>query len=637
LKNSLLYIILFFSLNSFGQLSLDHDTIKIREVIISIKKTDAGPEVYKKNSIDSALVSAYSNSNLSSLLSENTGIFIKGYGLGGIATPSFRGTGAGHTMIDWNGININSPMLGQSDLSLFPVGLIDNIKILYGGASMQLNYGALGGTINLETKPDWDKKTLVSANSSIGSFGRYSGFIKVKTGNNKIESVTKGFFLRSENNFRYLNTVSGTEPLWQTSTNNQVRQKGFIQELYFNTSEGTISARVWYQASDRNLPGSMLTTQPNSGESQFDESLRTILNYDFSKRKSNFLFTGAWVFNRLNYLNNLASINSKNLAETLTLKASFENQIGESTRIKFVLDEQSGSVNSNNYHSTKRRNTTGLTASIDRQKDNLGITLLVREIIDRQHFLSPDFSAGARLRLFDGMDYFLKASISRNSKVPTMNDLYWSPGGNADLKNEYALIYEVTYEMAHKISEPVNIKYDLSAFHYSIKDMIQWHPGEYSFWTADNIQSVHSTGLESSLLLNYVQNRLNAGFKAAYSFTRAISGGPRIQNDVTIGKQLVYIPENQIKGSFRIGYGFFYSTWIADFTGKRFITVDNTKYLPGYFVNNLLTGVKFPWKSSSIDIGFTIDNLFNQDYQSVAFYPLPGRSYSVKILVQLVK
>jgi vitamin B12 transporter len=629
--------VLFFSLNSFGQLSFDNDTIKIREVIISIKKPDTGTTVYKKNTIDSILINAYSNSNLSSLLSENTGIFMKGYGLGGIATPSFRGTGAGHTLIDWNGININNQMLGQSDLSLLPVCLIDDIEVLYGGASMQVNYGGLGGTINLETKPDWMKKTVISANSSIGSFGRYSGFVKVRAGNNKIESVTKGFFLNSENNFRYLNTVSATEPLWQTSTNNQVRQKGFIQELYFNTSEGTVSARVWYQASDRNLPGSMLTSQPNSGESQFDESLRTILNYDFSKRKSNFSFTGAWVYNRLNYLNHLASINSKNLAETLTLKASFENQISESARIKLVLDEQSGSVNSNNYYSRKRRNSTCLTATFDRQKDHLSILLLLREIIDRQHFLTPDFSAGARLRLFDGMDYFLKASISRNSKIPTMNDLFWSPGGNVDLKNEYALIYEVTYEMAHKISEPINIKYDLSAFHYSIKDMIQWHPGEYTFWTADNIQKVYTNGIESSLSLNYVQNKVVAGFSAGYSFTRAISGGSKIQNDVTIGKQLVYMPENQIKGSFRIGYGVLYSTWIADFTGKRYITADNTKFLPCYFVNNLLTGIKFPLKSSSIDINFAIDNLFNQDFQSVAFYPLPGRSYSIKILVQVVK
>ena len=32
-----------------------------------------------------------------------------------------------------------------------------------------------------------------------------------------------------------------------------------------------------------------------------------------------------------------------------------------------------------------------------------------------------------------------------------MNDMFWVPGGNPDLKNEYAFIYELTGEMNQKI------------------------------------------------------------------------------------------------------------------------------------------------------------------------------------------
>ena len=83
-----------------------------------------------------------------------------------------------------------------------------------------------------------------------------------------------------------------------------------------------------------------------------------------------------------------------------------------------------------------------------------------------------------------------------------MNDMYWVPGGNPELKNEYAYIYELVYEMNQKISDRLNIKYDLSVFRYNIKDMIEWHPGEYSYWTADNIENVNSTGCESSVSLD---------------------------------------------------------------------------------------------------------------------------------------
>ena len=41
-------------------------------------------------------------------------------------------------------------MLGQSDFSLLPAGMIDNVMVSFGGASMDIGTGAIGGIINLE-------------------------------------------------------------------------------------------------------------------------------------------------------------------------------------------------------------------------------------------------------------------------------------------------------------------------------------------------------------------------------------------------------------------------------------------------------------------------------------------------------
>ena len=636
MRNALLFIAFFISLPIHGQMNQSNDTIRINEVVIGRNKFNSDPPGYKETTIDSAVHAKYSNSSLADMLSENTEIFIKSYGMGATATPAFRGTGAGHTIIDWNGLNINSPMLGQEDLSLIPVGLIDDIHIYPGGASMSLNYGGIGGTINLETKPVWAKETLVSINYGTGSFGQYSGIMKVKTGNHNFQTVTKGYFQNAENNFRYLNTESGPDPVWQTRINSQVRQKGFLQELYLRSSNSIASARIWYQFADRNLPSSLLIP-PNSGEKQFDESVRTMLNWVLYKGSSNFSFTGSWMSDRLNYVNRLASIDSRNLSENLTLKAGFENTVGDYSKVKIVLDEQSNVVKSNNYNKHTARNTATITASVERKSDRFATTILIREILDKKAFLIPDFSAGMQVRLLDEKEYYLKANISRNSKIPSMNDMYWVPGGNPDLKNEYAFIYEMTYEMVQKISDPVILKYDLTIFRYNIKDMIQWHQGEFSYWTPDNIANVKSTGGESSISLNYKHNHLNANLRVSYSLTRSFSDGSMIENDNTTGKQLMYVPENQVKALFRISLKNIYSSWAADFTGKRYIYADNSKYLPCYFVNNFTTGIKFNVKGSLIDMNFNIDNLFDINYQSIAYYPLPGRSFFLKILIQLVK
>jgi iron complex outermembrane receptor protein len=426
--------------------------------------------------------------------------------------------------------------------------------------------------------------------------------------------------------------------VWQKRANSQVSQKGFIQELYLRQDKSTVSARLWYEIADRNLPSSMLNQQPNLKETQSDESLRTMLNYDHHGSLNKFSFTGAWMMNRLNYTNSLASINSRNLSETVVLKASMQRHIDEFTTLKISLNEEVNYIKSNNYEGNTTRNTVSITASAERNMNGrIGGLLLLREILDTRSFLIPDFSAGFQYRIIDEKDYFLKANISRNSKIPSMNEMFWVPGGNPDLKNEYAFIYELTSEVNQRFSSLLGMKLDLSVFRNNIKDMIQWHPGEYSYWTADNLKSVKSSGLESSFSLNYSLERFSAVLNANYSYTRASATASDLANDAAIGKQLIYIPANQGNCSLLVNFRMFYSSWITTMTGRRYLTVNNSEYLPGYMLNNLVTGVRLNSKGNTLDLNFQIDNLFNVTYQSIAYYPLPGRSYSFKLLLQILK
>jgi iron complex outermembrane receptor protein len=609
-------------------MSLTQDTVRINEVVISRKLPDSDPAGYKTKSFDSVILDNYSHGTLAEVLARNSEIFIKSYGMGGSATCSLRGTGAGHTQTSWNGININYPMSGQADLSLIPVGLIDGIQIYFGGASMELNSGGIGGIINLETKPDWKKQTMISINPGAGSFGRYSGMVSLRTGNSRFETSTKAYFNSSENDFRYLNNEISSDPVWEVRKNSQVVQKGFIQELYFRKSNSSTSARVWYQSTGRNLPSSMLIQQP-TGEKQFDESLRTMFSHDIFKGRSSYSLTGAYLMSTLDYTNTLASIDSRNNSRSMILKAGLENQITESLKLKVVINEELSVSKTNNYEENAKRNTVTLTASAEKTgQGRLSSVFLVRETLDNQTLLIPDFSAGFQFRLSEGNK--IKANISRNSKIPSMNDLYWVPGGNPDLKNEYAFTCELSYEMVHKISNTLNLDYDLTVFRNDIKDMIQWHPGEFSYWMADNIRNVKTSGIESSGSLTYTLNNIKSGINAGYAYTRA--------SDLSGDKnQLIYVPAHQANVSVNFSWSWFYSSFVTNITGKRYTTADNSRYLPGYVLNSILTGARLKLKESIIDLNFNIDNLFNINYQTIAYYPLPGRYYTVKLLFQIIK
>ncbi|HCY01216.1 MAG TPA: TonB-dependent receptor, partial [Bacteroidales bacterium] len=131
---------------SFSQ-GIQDSTFQIQVVEISadriFRKETAG---MKETQVDTLVLLQKVNLSLSELLSENTPVFIKSHGRGALATASFRGTAASHTQVNWNGININSPMAGMVDFSLIPVYIIDEMNLKHGTASIADQSGGLGGS-----------------------------------------------------------------------------------------------------------------------------------------------------------------------------------------------------------------------------------------------------------------------------------------------------------------------------------------------------------------------------------------------------------------------------------------------------------------------------------------------------------
>lgn len=632
-------ILILFSISLKAQMSYENDTIKISEVIITSKNVPSDLIGYKNITIDSSVISNFSHETLAELLVKSSTIFIKSYGLGGSATPSFRGTGASHTQLQWNNIIINNPMLGQPDLSLIPAGLIDAIDIYHGGSSVAAGVGGIGGMINLTTKPSWRNNTIVSLNPGIGSFGQYSGLVKVITGNLNFQSVTKAYIQYAENNFSYLNSVSSSDPVWEVRKNSQTFLKGFLQELYYRKTRNVLSARIWYQSADRNLPSSMLIQQPDKNEKQVDESIRTIINYEGYNGMTEYFLTGSFSVSRLDYSNKLASIDSRNLSEMIILKAGLVNMPGKFVRTKVTIDNENTLVKSENYDDNRAgRNVASVTVSAEvNGSGRLGATFLFRETIHNNLFLIPDFSSGLQLRITDTRDYYFKANYSRNSKLPSMNDLFWAPGGNPSLVNESANMFEFIYEMNHNISPPLLLKFDLSFYLNRINNMIQWRPGNYAYWVADNVKNVTTSGLESALSFSYNLNKVSSSLNLTYTYSKATTTDSDITNDGSVGKQLIYVPENQANATLRFSYLNFYSDWISGLTGKRFTAVDNTSYLPGYVINSLTAGYAINHRNNKYNVGLTVDNIFNANYETMAYYPQPGRSFSLKLLIQFVK
>ena len=110
--------------------------------------------------------------DIASLLSYKSHVRIRSYGVGGLSSASFRGAGASHTQISWNGVILNLATTGQQDLTLIPALFVDELKVQSGGLSSLLGEGALGGSIHLRNKYRFNQAYNTQLNFSVGSFGK---------------------------------------------------------------------------------------------------------------------------------------------------------------------------------------------------------------------------------------------------------------------------------------------------------------------------------------------------------------------------------------------------------------------------------------------------------------------------------
>jgi iron complex outermembrane receptor protein len=70
---------------------------------------------------------------LTEVLQFETPIHFKENGFGMVSSASFRGTTAQQTAVVWNGININSTFLGQTDFSLINTQNLSEVLVRPGG------------------------------------------------------------------------------------------------------------------------------------------------------------------------------------------------------------------------------------------------------------------------------------------------------------------------------------------------------------------------------------------------------------------------------------------------------------------------------------------------------------------------
>lgn len=609
--------------------------------------------------------------SMADVLTFGSSVYVKSYGRATLSTIAFRGTSPSHTQVTWNGMRINNPMLGMTDFSTIPAYFIDRASLLHGTSSVNEAGGGLGGLVSLGTVADVDSGLNVQYVQGIGSFSTFDEFARLTYGDEHWSLSTRVVYSSSPNDYKYTNHdkkvniydddhhIIGCYHPRERNRSGAFKDFHILQEVYYNVLNGNrFGLNAWYTGSNRELP--MLTTdygdERDFENRQRENTFRGIVSWDRSGEKLRFGLRGGYVHtwmaydysrevtegNRVNMTRSRSRINTffGRFDGTYNPSKRWIFTLGVAAHQHFVRSEdkqiilQEGDKGIVGYD--KGRIELSASASAKWQAtDRIGLSAVFREDMfgDSWAPVIPAFFADALLSRTGNI--MLRASVSKNHKFPSLNDLYFLPGGNPDLRSEEGWTYDagISFDTGSAKPMPFSVGGGLTWFDSHISDWIIWLPTTKGFFSPRNVKDVHSYGLEA---------RLNVAFEPAkdwyvdvngsYSWTPSVNRGEKMSPaDQSVGRQLPYVPRHSASLTGRLSWRSWSFLYKWAYYSERFTMSSNdytlTGHLPEYFMSNIALEKNLSFKPIDLQLKLAVNNLFNEDYLSVLSRPMPGINF----------
>lgn len=579
--------------------------------------------------IDSVLWNTFATS-VSDQLRLGHSVFLKTYGLGSLATSTVRGGSASHTLVTWNGFPISSPMLGQLDFSLLPSAFIDEVSVNLGGNSANWGSGGVSGAVILKNTQPVNRPELIKVQTTIGSFGWQEQRLQANIQKGAFHFSSRFFIQSAENDYPFRITPNLPR---QRQTNFSLNQQGWLQGINWSIHPNHhLQLYFWLQDVYREIPPQ--TTQTRSLALQEDKILRATLNWKHVLPKSIVEFRSGFFKESILYLDELTLINSPSNFNTLFQEAEHKFSIGSNLHFNMGVNTRFTSANSDGYSSTQNEFRGSIFGSFKYHQNRLQLQGNLRQTIIDQQFSPFLPSIGARYSVTKWLE--LHGRISKNYHFPTLNDRFWSPGGNPDLSPENGWSQELTHIFKWKqYGSTSNLS--VTFYNRNIKNWIRWSPqaeDQFLPWSPKNINQVWSRGIESrfqwrSNLFGYpIEMNLN------YDLTHSTSQNSIPSLNLIKGEQLDYIPIHQALIRCKIEIGSTQVIYQQQYTGEITTIVEP---LSDYQVGTLSVLQQFKIKPFIGTAFLRLENLWNTQYRVVERRVMPGRHYRLGFNLSLPK
>lgn len=644
--------------------------------------------------------------SLSDILAYNSSVFVKQSGRASLSTVSFRGTSSSHTQVLWNGMKINSPMLGMTDFSMIPSFLADNASLLHGPASLAEASGGLGGAVSLKTGARPDDGWGLEYVQGFGSFLTADEYLKVSYGGRRFSSSTRAVVSSSRNDFRYVNkdknenmydsqmNIIGTYHPVERNRNGAWLDMHLLQDFRYDAGRaGSFVLSAWYLRSRREQPPLTVDYGMPADfiNEQRENTFRTVLTWTAPIReKSSASVSAGYAMTALDYdyardggSGEMTWMNkSRSRTNTVFFKGKYAVRLGEQWHLKAGLtlnrhfvdsrDEaklssgakllsgsklssgskllssdkllsasklSSGDTDMSGTYPGYRASRTELSLYLAAEWHpfpRAGISLSLREELYGRAFSPVIPALSAEYLVSEKGNLRLMASVSRNYRYPTLNDWYFRPGGNPDLKPERGFGYDAGYSFSLTFfGDRVSLSGEGFWFDSYIDDWILWLPAGSAkkFYTPLNLKKVHAYGVEQSLSFGWsFAEAWTLAADGNFTWSPSINcGEPMNRWDESVGKQLVYIPEYSSSVSASLSWRSWKLLYKWCWYSDRFTMSSNdytiSGFIPDYFMSDVTLSKNFSFTWAGITVSLAVKNLFDEDYVTVLSRPMPGINF----------
>jgi iron complex outermembrane receptor protein len=594
----LLFLFLAFALPAQAQ-PADTAWVELPGVEVAAPRWQAAERTVQVDRISADVLAQTGAQSVADALEAHTSAFVRRYGPAGLATISLRGTGAGQTAVLLDGFPIANPQLGQADGALLPAEGLGRVEVLSGAGSVWHGSQAVGGVVNLvPSLPSRTPKASVTLGAA--PWGERSVATRAQAG-------AVALALRhtsAEGDFDFV--------LPRADGDVRLRREGADLEqtsVLATAARGATRAGVLGAWSARGLPGP--AGRPPQDERQDDASVHAYARHAAASG-GGILGVGALVgASTLRYRAPGHGTDDTGTTQTAYAEATYARTASPGLQ----ADLGPSLLHARAAHPSLAENAAETTAS----------TWASAAWQRGRWLLAPSLRADARTdgagavtgRLGLAADLLptltARLSLAQAFRAPTLNDRFWQPGSNSDLRPERGWSLEAGARL-----ERGPLQAEVAAYAHELRNQIVWLP-EGGVWTPRNVSRTRTLGLDLSTAWTPLAGQFaRAGF--ALTDARDQSAGSS-----TRGERLRFVPVAQAR--LHVGARLFGADVdaLGRAVGRRPVTADGSEWLSGFATLDL--GARRSWTTGRARLALSIrlHNALDARYRVIEGYPMPGR------------